>query len=131
MRHATGGTMGGGTGALEGIRVLDFTSIIAGPYCTRMLADLGAEVIKVEPVEGDHMRRAQPARQGRSSYFGSLNCGKESLALDLKRPEALDLVRRLAAKCDVVVENFRPGVMARLGLDYARLGEGRADLVYC
>lgn len=118
-------------GALQDIRVLDFTSIIAGPFCTRLLADLGAEVIKIEPLDGDHMRRAQPVREGHSSYFGSLNCGKKSLALDLKQAAALDLARRLAAHADIVVENFRPGVMERLGLGYDRLKAIRPDIVYC
>src|ERR1700736_2118608 len=99
---------------LSGVRVLDFTTIVSGPYCTRLLADLGAEGIKIEPPEGDFIRGQPPIRAGKSAYFASLNCGKKSLAIDLRVPEAADLIRELAAKCDVVVENSRPGVMDRL-----------------
>src|SRR5215469_2252667 len=104
--------------ALDGLRVLDFTTTIAGPHCTRLLADLGAEVIKIEPPEGDMMRTRPPLRSGASTIFGQLNAGKKSMALDLKSPAAADAVRRLAATADAVVENFRPGVMRRFGLDY-------------
>jgi len=117
--------------ALDGIRVLDFSAMIAGPYCTRLMADLGAEVIKLEPPEGDYMRGRAPLRAGRSLYFGVLNAGKLSLALDLKRPEGVQLARNLAARSDVVVENFRPGVMQRLGFDYAALAAANPRLVYC
>jgi len=116
---------------LAGIRVLDFTTIVSGPYCTRMLADLGAEVIKVEPPEGDYIRTQPPIRDGRSAYFAHLNCGKKSIAVDLKRPGAADLMRELADRCDVVVENSRPGVMKRLGLDYPPLAERNPRLIYC
>jgi CoA:oxalate CoA-transferase len=116
---------------LAGVRVLDFTTIVSGPYCTRLLADLGAEVIKVEPPEGDFIRVQPPLRVGKSAYFASLNCGKKSLAVDLRQPEASELMRELAAKCDVVVENSRPGVMKRFGLDYARLEGVNPRLVYC
>ncbi len=116
---------------LSGIRIVDFTAMIAGPYCTRLLADCGAEVIKVEPPGGDHMRRVPPQRGGHSSYFGHLNCGKRSVVLDLKSaPERL-LARRLALSADVVVENFRPGVMAGLELGYRELSATRPDLIYC
>jgi len=118
-------------GALQGIRVLDFSAMIAGPYCARLLADSGAEVIKVEPPEGDYMRSRAPMRAGRSVYFGVLNAGKKSIALDLKRPEGAQLARELAAASDVVVENFRPGVMRRLGFDYATLSAANPRLVYC
>ena len=121
----------GAAGALDGIRVLDFTAMIAGPYATRLLADLGAEVIKVEPPEGDHIRGRPPLRDGRSTYFAQLNAGKKSLSLDLKRPEAIEAIRALARDCDVVVENFRPGVMKRLGLHYDALAELNPRLVYC
>jgi CoA:oxalate CoA-transferase len=119
------------TGALDGLRVLDFTTTIAGPYCTRLLADLGAEVIKIEPPEGDMMRTRPPLRAGASTSFGQLNAGKKSVVLDLKSPRAVAAARRLAAGADVVVENFRPGVMRRFGLDYPALREVRPDLVYC
>src|SRR5580693_8117925 len=100
---------------LEGIRVLDFSIMLAGPYCARLLADVGADVIKIEPPEGDDMRLRTPLRDGNSTYFGQLNAGKRSLALDLKSKEAIELVRKLVSETDVVVENFRPGVMDRLG----------------
>src|SRR5262245_22490736 len=118
--------------ALAGIRVLDFTAAMAGPYCTRWLADLGADVIKIEPIAGgDFIRTRGPMRNGLSTTFGHFNCGKRSIALDLKQSEAADIVRALAEKSDVVVENFRPGVMARLGFDYARMAAINPRLVYC
>src|SRR5580704_9167345 len=116
---------------LGGVRVLDFTTIVSGPYCTRLLADLGAEVFKIEPPEGDFIRVQPPLRSGKSAYFASLNCGKKSLAVDLRQPDAPELMRELAAKSDVVVENYRPGVMQRLGLDYARLEKINPRVVYC
>jgi crotonobetainyl-CoA:carnitine CoA-transferase CaiB-like acyl-CoA transferase len=118
-------------GALEGIRVLDFSAMVAGPYCTRLMADAGAEVIKVEPPEGDYMRTRAPIRAGESLYFGVLNAGKQSLAVDLKKPAGAALVKELAAASDVVVENFRPGVMKRLGFDCATLSAANPKLVYC
>src|SRR6267378_3275122 len=117
--------------ALDGVRVVDFTTTIAGPHCTRLLADLGAEVIKLEAPEGDMMRSRPPLRNGASTSFGQLNTGKKSVILDLKRPEALEIVQRLVATADVVVENFRPGVMQRFGLDYPALKAVKPDLVYC
>src|SRR5271156_188793 len=119
------------TGALSGLRVLDFTTTIAGPHCTRLLADLGAEVIKIEAPDGDMMRTRPPMRSGASTSFGQLNAGKKSVALDLKSPAAVEAVRRLVTTADVVVENFRPGVMRRFGLDYETLMPIKADLVYC
>jgi|HubBroStandDraft_6_1064221.scaffolds.fasta_scaffold27925_4 CoA:oxalate CoA-transferase len=117
--------------AFERLRVVDFTTTIAGPHCTRLLADLGAEVIKLEAPEGDMMRSRPPLREGASTSFGQLNTGKKSVILDLKRPEAVAIVKRLVATSDVVVENFRPGVMARFGLDYPVLQAVKPDLVYC
>jgi CoA:oxalate CoA-transferase len=119
------------TAPLEGTRVLDFTTTIAGPYCTRMLADLGAEVIKIETAEGDMMRSRPPLRDGASTSFGQLNAGKQSIVLDLKRPEAQEIVRRLLATCDILVENFRPGVMKRFGLDHEALAKRYPELIYC
>src|SRR5271155_4381518 len=119
------------TGALERVRVLDFTTTIAGPHCTRLMADLGAEVIKIESPEGDMMRARLPLRNGASTSFGQLNTGKKSLVLDLKRSEAVAVVHRLVKTADVVVENFRPGVMARCGLDYPKLRPGNPAIVYC
>src|SRR2546421_12537095 len=117
--------------ALDRLRIVDFTTTIAGPHCTRLLADLGAEVIKIEAPEGDMMRSRPPLRNGASTSFGQLNTGKKSVVLDLKRPAAIAAVKRLAATADVVVENFRPGVMARFGLDYETLKAGKPDLVFC
>jgi crotonobetainyl-CoA:carnitine CoA-transferase CaiB-like acyl-CoA transferase len=119
-------------GALDGVRVLDFTAVMAGPYCTRLLADVGADVIKVEGPEGDMIRPpAGPFAGWRSAYFGQLNAGKRSLVLNLKRPEALEVARALARRSDVVVENFRPGVMRRLGVDYETLSAENPGLIYC
>ena len=116
---------------LHDLRVLDLTTTIAGPHCTRLLADLGARVVKIESPEGDLMRTRPPLREGVSSYFGQLNAGKRSVVLDLKQPAAVDIVRRLARASDVLVENFRPGVMTRLGLDYAALATIAPALIYC
>jgi CoA:oxalate CoA-transferase len=116
---------------LEGVRVLDFSIMLAGPYCARLLADVGAEVIKIEPPEGDDMRLRTPLRDGHSAYFGQLNAGKRSLALDLKSAEAIKLVHGLVKETDVLVENFRPGVMDRLGLGYEALRAINPRLIYC
>ena len=116
---------------LSGIRVLDFTAFVAGPYCTRLMADLGADVIKVEPPHGDLLRAVSPVRNGHSTYFGQLNLGKRSLSIDLKQPKALEAVTQLARKADVLVENFRPGIIDRFGLDYATLSQHHTDLIYC
>lgn len=116
---------------LHGIRVLDFTTTIAGPHCTRMMADLGATVIKVEAPEGDMMRDRQPLRNGASTSFGQLNCGKMSVALDLKKPAAQAAIKALLPTIDVVVENYRPGVMRRFGLHYDVMKAIKPDLVYC
>jgi CoA:oxalate CoA-transferase len=119
------------TGSLHGLRVLDFSTTIAGPHCTRMLADVGAEVIKIESADGETMRIRPPVRSGCSSVFGQLNAGKKSIVLDLKSPEAIEVVRRLVKDADILVENFRPGVMRRLKLDYASLQPLNPKLVYC
>ena len=119
------------TASFHGLRVLDFSTTIAGPHCTRMLADMGAEVIKIESAEGETMRTRPPVRDGFSSLFGQLNAGKKSLVLDLKSPDAVDAIRRLVVGADIVVENFRPGVMRRLKLDYATLRELNPKLIYC
>jgi len=117
-------------GALDGLRVLDFTTTIAGPHCTRMMRDLGAEVIKVESPEGDMMRTRPPLRDGASTSFGQLNAGKKSVVLDLKDKTAIAAVRGLVKTVDVLVENYRPGVMQRLGLGYPSLREINPRLVY-
>jgi CoA:oxalate CoA-transferase len=119
------------TGPLDGMRVVDFTTTIAGPYCTRMMADLGAEVIKIETSDGDMMRTRPPLRDGASSSFGQLNAGKHSVVLDLKRPEAQEVVRRLLATSDFLVENFRPGVMQRFNLGYPAVAARYPKLIYC
>ena len=111
--------------------MLDFTAMLAGPHCARLMADLGAEVIKIEGLEGDLIRGRPPLRDGHSTYFGALNCGKKSVAIDLKSDAAKDIIYGLAKASDVVVENFRPGVMARLGFDYATLAKHNPKLVYC
>ncbi|MBI4553815.1 MAG: CoA transferase, partial [Candidatus Latescibacteria bacterium] len=116
--------------ALDGIRVLDLTRVLAGPYATMILADLGAEVIKVEPPEGDEARGVGPFQDGVSVYFLSINRGKRSVALDLKHPHGRDLLFRLLAHADVVVENYRPGTMAGLGLDYATLHAAYPPRIY-
>ena len=122
--------------ALAGLKVLDFSIMLAGPYAARLMADLGADVVKVEPPEGDDMRLRHPLREApdgskHSTYFGQLNAGKRSLALNLKDPASVALVRRLATQADVVIENFRPGVMDRLGLGAATLRATNPRLVYC
>ena len=119
------------TRSYDGLRVLDFSTTIAGPHCTRMLADLGAEVIKIETAEGETMRTRPPVRNNCSTAFGQLNVGKKSLVLDLKSPDGVEVVRRLVATADILVENFRPGVMRRLKLDYASLRDLNPKLIYC
>jgi crotonobetainyl-CoA:carnitine CoA-transferase CaiB-like acyl-CoA transferase len=119
------------TKSFAGLRVLDFSTTIAGPHCTRMLADMGAEVIKIESAEGETMRNRPPVRNGCSTAFGQLNVGKKSLVLDLKSPDAVEIIHRLVAETDILVENFRPGVMQRLRLDYGSLREFNGKLIYC
>lgn len=115
---------------LSGVRVLDFTRVLAGPYCTAMMADLGAEVIKVEAPHGDDYRHIGPFRDGESLLFQAVNRGKRSVSLDLKKPEAIATVKALLADCDVLIENFRPGVMDKLGLGYDQLHTAFPHLVY-
>ena len=116
--------------ALAGITVVDFTIVMSGPMATRMMADAGADVIKVEPPDGDVVRQRPPRRGGISTYYASMNCGKRSIVLDLQTAEGRRLARELALKADVVVENFRPGVMKRLGLDFETLSRDNPRLVY-
>jgi crotonobetainyl-CoA:carnitine CoA-transferase CaiB-like acyl-CoA transferase len=117
---------------LSGIRVIDFTRVIAGPLCTQQLADLGAEVIKIEnPTMGDEGRRmTEPGRGGRGYFFTAFNRSKQSVAIDIRKPGAKPIVDALIARSDIVIENFRPGVMARHGYDYAALRERHPRLVY-
>ena len=119
------------TRPLDGLRVLDFSTTIAGPHCSRLLADMGADVIKIESPEGDLMRSRPVQRNGAGTMFGQLNAGKRSIVLDLKRPEAIAAVRKLVAAVDIVLENYRPGVMKRLGLDYPELAKVNPRIVYC
>ncbi len=118
-------------GVLSGLRVIDFTAFMSGPYCVRWLADLGAEVIKVEPQGGEHMRREAPIRGGAGRMFGHMNAGKRSIVLDLKSREGNRIARELCLKSDIVVENFRPGVMKRLKLDAETLRAEKPRLIYC
>ncbi|MGW1025673.1 CaiB/BaiF CoA transferase family protein [Streptomyces sp. NPDC002577] len=118
-------------GPLTGLRVLDFSTLIAGPYCTRLLADLGADVVKIESPSGDFLRSTTPLRDGHSAYFGMMNAGKRCITLDLRVPEGLSVARDLMGWADVVVENFRPGVMKRFGLDYDTVSVDHPQLVYC
>ena len=116
---------------LDGITVLDFSHALAGPYCTMLLAAYGARVIKIEGPEGDIGRTWGPPFSGEdAAYFVGLNTGKESVVLDLKTPEGLAACRQLAARSDILVENFRPGTMNRLGLDYAVLAQANPKLIY-
>ena len=118
-------------GLLGGIRVLDLTRVMSGPFCTSMLADLGAEVIKIEmPESGDEGRSFGPFVDGESSYFMLLNRNKKSVTVNMKSEEGRALVRALIPKCDVLIENFRPGVMARLGLDEPSVRTLNSSIVY-
>ncbi|WP_355662490.1 CaiB/BaiF CoA transferase family protein [Halomonas salifodinae] len=116
---------------LKGVTVIDLSRFLAGPYCTAMLADLGAEVIKIETPQGDDSRQIGPFIDGESVYFSLLNRGKYSLTLDLKSDEGKERFRTLCASADVLVENFRPGVAARLGIDEASLKAINPGLIYC
>src|SRR6516162_5702499 len=118
-------------GPLSGLLVLDLTRVLAGPYCTMLLAELGARVIKVEnPAGGDDSRRFAPFFRQRSAYFMSLNRGKESVALDFKNDADRALLLRIARRADVLVENFRPGTLDRLGLGYERLRAENPRLIH-
>lgn len=120
-------------GALAGIRVADFSRVLAGPYATMLMADLGADVIKVEPPQGDDTRRWAPPRDetGRATYFASANRNKRSVVLDLTDPDDLARARHLATSADVVIDNFRPGIMARFGLDYETLTATNPRVISC
>lgn len=119
------------TKPLEGIKVLDMTRVLAGPYATMMLTDLGAEVLKVEmPGVGDDSRHFGPFKNGRSLYFLSINRGKKSMTLNLKTDEGKEILRKLVAEYDILVENFRPGVMEKLGLGYDELKAINPGLIY-
>ena len=118
--------------ALHGVRVLDLSRVLAGPYCTMVLGDLGAEVIKVEPPEGDETRAwGPPFAAGESAYYLCINRNKRGMVVNLKTDEGHGLLRDLALKSDVLIENFRPGTLARYGLDYDMLRSDHPRLVYC
>jgi crotonobetainyl-CoA:carnitine CoA-transferase CaiB-like acyl-CoA transferase len=118
-------------GPLAGVRVLDFSAVVSGPLCAQILGDLGADVVKVEPPEGDTTRRlGPPFKAGLTPLFAQCNRNKRSLVLDLKAPEGVALARRLAARADVLVENFRPGVAERLGIGWPDLAAANPRLVY-
>ena len=119
-----------GLGPLDGVRVLDFTRVLSGPHCTRMLVDLGAHVIKVEPPDGDTTRWTFPKVASIATYFSQQNCGKQNISLDLRRPEAISLLLQLVDQIDVVVENYRPDVMGRLGLGWDELQTRNPRLIY-
>jgi crotonobetainyl-CoA:carnitine CoA-transferase CaiB-like acyl-CoA transferase len=117
---------------LTGVRVLDFSTLLPGPLATLLLAEAGATVVKVEhPQGGDRIRASQPQKNGASIQFALLNRGKKSIAADLKNPAHVACIKRLAAEADVLVEQFRPGVMSRLGLGYDDLRKLNAKLIYC
>jgi crotonobetainyl-CoA:carnitine CoA-transferase CaiB-like acyl-CoA transferase len=121
------------TTPLHGITVLDLTRVLSGPYCTMLLADMGARVVKVEqPGRGDDTRGwGPPFQQGESAYFLSVNRNKESITIDFKQPEGHAILERLISQADVLVENFRPGTLTKLGLDYAAIASRFPHLVYC
>ena len=120
-------------GALDGVTVLDLTRVLSGPYCTMMLADMGARVVKVEqPGKGDDTRAwGPPFQAGESAYFLSINRNKESITLNLKHPDGRRVLDALLERADVLVENFRPGTLERMGLGYAEVARRRPGLVYC
>ena len=120
-------------GPLEGVRILDLTRVLSGPYCTMILADQGAEVIKIEiPQRGDDARHVGPPfREGESAFFISVNRNKKSITLNLKSKRGVEILKALARSADVLIENYRPGVAERLGIDYATLCEENPSLVYC
>ena len=130
MTRGTDSSQSGGQRPLEGIRVLDFTRVLSGPHATRMLSDLGAEVIKVEPPMGDMTRFAMPRVNSLSSYFIQQNVGKKNISLDMTKPQAVELLKKLVSHCDIVIENFRPGVMRKMGLDYETLSKLNPRLIY-
>jgi crotonobetainyl-CoA:carnitine CoA-transferase CaiB-like acyl-CoA transferase len=122
--------MSTGRAALEGIRVLDVTQVMAGPFCAMQLCDMGADVIKVEPPGGDSTRRMAGARGTDSAGFNAVNRGKRGIVLDLKASGAQQAFKRLVGRTDIVIENYRPGVMRTFGLDYASLAEAHPSLIY-
>jgi crotonobetainyl-CoA:carnitine CoA-transferase CaiB-like acyl-CoA transferase len=131
MEHSSHPAEAGATAPLHGIRVLDLSAYIAGPYGCTLLADQGAEVIKIEPPSGDNLRKYPSTLEAESRAFLGVNRGKRGLVLDLKQPEALDVLMQLVKSADVLVHNFRPNVPARLGIAYEQLREVNPRLIYC
>src|SRR3954463_8426976 len=123
--------MAAAPGPLTGVRVLDLSRVLSGPSCGKALADLGADVIKIEPPEGDLTRTAQPRVGGFPAYFAQQNCGKRCVSIDLRIAAGRELVTRLADQVDVVLENFRPGVLDRLGLGYDTVRARNPRVVFC
>ena len=115
---------------LQGLRILDFSRVLTGPHATRMLCDLGAEIIKIEPPDGDLTRFTNPRVNSLSTYFIQQNAGKKNISLDMSKPEAVAIVKQLVMHADILIENFRPGVMKKLGLDYASLSALNPKLIY-
>ena len=115
---------------LTGLKILDLTRVVSGPFCTMLLADLGAEVIKIESPEGDPSRVTGIIGAGENPYFVNLNRNKRAITVDMKKSEGKEIIRRLVKKSDILVENFRPGVMDRLGLAYQALSELNPELIY-
>ncbi len=119
-------------GPLAGFRILDLTMVVSGPFCTQTLGDLGADVIKVEPPDGDTTRRVGvPRKNNVAAGFLAFNRNKRSIVIDLKNSRAADLIKMLAAKCDAMIENNRPGVADRLGIGYADIRKVNPKIVYC
>lgn len=115
---------------LQGLRILDFSRVLTGPHATRMLCDLGAEIIKIEPPDGDLTRFTNPRVNSLSTYFIQQNVGKKNISLDMSKPEAVAIVKQLVMHADILIENFRPGVMKKLGLDYTSLSALNPKLIY-
>jgi crotonobetainyl-CoA:carnitine CoA-transferase CaiB-like acyl-CoA transferase len=123
-------------GALEGITVIDFTWVLAGPHATKLLADMGATIIKIEPFQVGSNERQLPLRREvdgvtQSSYSINVNRGKKSICIDMKNPKGMEIVKALIKKADVIIENYAPGVMNRLGLDYDSVKKIKEDIIYC
>ncbi len=116
---------------LKGLRILDLSHTLAGPFATMVLADLGAEVIKVEPPKGDETRTWAPFIDSESAYFLSINRGKKSIVIDLKNPKGREILYKLASRADVLIENFRPGVPEKLGVDYESILRVNSKIIYC
>ncbi len=117
---------------LSNIKVIDLTRMLAGPFCTMLLGDMGAEIIKIEtPGKGDAARAQGVVKDGLSWYFAACNRNKKSITLNLRSKEGKEILTQLVRQSDVIVENFRPDVMAKMGFDYGKLKEIKSDIIYC